>query len=146
LIGVVAFGSFAWLCQADRFAVDQQRFLAGESIGRHTQPGDLVLSLTKGRTTGWSDPRILYFAKRRGWASNFDQLDEKSLDLYRDHGAAYGAVLVTPLYWPLEEEDYGVLSIFPKKEYPLSDDAGNLLGYLVLVDLENAKLGPANNE
>ncbi|HMP74747.1 MAG TPA: glycosyltransferase family 39 protein [Kiritimatiellia bacterium] len=85
-----------YLTKGPYFTVDWQRLAAGHGIREHTPSEALVLSVTHGRGTGWSDPRILYTADRRGWAIEARQLTELNLAQFINAGASIAAVLVTP--------------------------------------------------
>lgn len=86
------------------YSVDWQREIAGEVIAKHTQPDELVLSVTHGRSTGWSDPRILYVADRRGWAIEARTLNASNLAAFVEAGADVAAVLVAPEAESREDE------------------------------------------
>lgn len=101
------------------FSVDWQRVKAGEAIREHTAPGELVLAATHGRSTGWSDPRILYHAQRRGWAMELRYLDDARLSVYREAGARWLAVLVTPEA-ETQEHDLGPLAGRPHASVPIT--------------------------
>lgn len=117
------------------FSHDWPRIRAGEAIAQHTQPDDLVLSMTRGRSTGWSDPRILYFANRRGWSIDLsDRRTRELIDAYRDAGARWAAVLMTPDF-PPRDENFGPLAGRAHDAIPLKDPAGAPAGWLVLFDL-----------
>ena len=115
------------------FSFDWQRIVAGQIIERETRPDDLVLSVTLGRSTGWSDPRILYYAHRRGWARQAEDLSEEDLRLYISHGARTAALLMTPIY-PPERENFGVLAGYPYQVREMRRGT-NMIGYLALFDL-----------
>jgi hypothetical protein len=84
--------------QQNYFWVDWQRIEAGRLIREHTPPDAVVVSAMIGRSTGWSDPRLLYHARRRGWALYWNELNAENLELLKAHGATTLAVLVTPDY------------------------------------------------
>ncbi|MBW7909054.1 MAG: glycosyltransferase family 39 protein [Kiritimatiellae bacterium] len=86
------------------FSVDWQRVLTGRAIAEHTAKTDLVLSVTHGRSTGWSDPRILYNADRLGWAIEARSLTASNLESFAEAGASIAAVLVTPEAESREDE------------------------------------------
>lgn len=115
------------------FSVDWQRIRAGEMIREVTAPDDLVVSATLGRTTGWSDPRILYHARRRGWGIELPDLTAEALAGYRDAGARWVALLMTPAY-PPSVENYGTLGALPATVFPLQH-AGSNIAHLVLFNL-----------
>lgn len=103
------------------FTVDWQRVHAGEAIRMHTMDKDLVLSITHGRSTGWSDPRILYHADRMGWSIEARTLNDSNLADFVEAGATVAAVLVTPEAEPREEE-LGPLVGWPYERYDMLHD------------------------
>jgi hypothetical protein len=117
------------------FHVDWQRVLAGQVIREHTSPGELVLSVTLGRSTGYSDPRILYYADRRGWAIEARDLNERKLERYREAGTAYAGLLVAPPSKP-SSESFGVLKGYPHTVYEIEGPDRQRIGHMVLFDLE----------
>lgn len=104
---------------APSFMVDWQRVRAGEAIAQFTRPQDLVLSVTHGRSTGWSDPRILYHADRLGWSIEARNLTPSNLAAFVAAGARVAAVLVTPEAESREEE-LGPLAGRPYASIPLT--------------------------
>ena len=124
------------------FSHDWQRIAAGELIEKETGQDDLVLTVTLGRSTGWSDPRILYYAHRRGWARDGRYLTEKDVELYVAHGATVAALLLAPGYEPTAA-NFGALAGRPHRILPLHDAAGRSIGHLVLFDLRSAASGTA---
>ncbi|MCB1071407.1 MAG: glycosyltransferase family 39 protein, partial [Kiritimatiellae bacterium] len=102
-----------FLYSVSYFSHDWQRIETGRAIQQVTDPNDVVLSVTLGRSTGWSDPRILWLANRIGWAIEYDRLTPEIVDQYRRAGATVAAVLIAPGY---EMEDWGRL--FPDREAP----------------------------
>ncbi len=117
------------------FTHDWQRIAAGKVIEEETGPDDLVLTVTLGRSTGWSDPRILYYAHRRGWAREGRYLKRADLDEYISAGATAAALLLAPDYAPVEK-NFGVLAGYPFRVRRLHDARGNPIGNLVLFDLK----------
>jgi len=124
----------AFLYGEPYFSRDWQRIRAGEAIAAHTEPDDLVVSMTLGRSTGWSDPRILYFANRRGWSIDLEYRTAEQIEAYRDAGAACVALLVTPAY-PLSDDQVPLLARFPREVYPLTGPGGEAIGWVVLFDV-----------
>lgn len=145
MMGLLAFGSWygirrgPFLYGPPYFAHDWQRILAGRVINEETTPDDLVLSVTLGRSTGWSDPRILYYARRRGWARQGECLTEQDLKLYRQAGATVAALLLTPVFEPRAEQ-FGVLAEYPWRVREIRRK-GELIGWVVLFDLRDPKPG-----
>jgi len=113
---------------------DWQRMAAGQTIAAHTAPDELVVSVLQGRSTGWTDPQILYFADRRGWSSRLDMVDAARRQQYRAAGATRAALLLTPDY-PPDPANYGVLAGQKNDIFPLTDPAGAAIGWLVIFDL-----------
>lgn len=97
------------------FDVDWQRVRAGELIKSNTSSDDLVISVTHGRSTGWSDPRILYYADRLGWTIEAKDLTDSILSDYMSAGATIAAVLVTPEA-EVREGELGPLAKWSYKE------------------------------
>lgn len=135
-------GSAYGLQRGHYFHHDWQRIRAGEAIADMTAPDDLVVSATKGRSTGGPDPRILYLADRLGWTINLDAMDEAALALYREHGADFVALLMTPSY-PPEPEHFGVLDGYPFESRELRDDCEEPIGHLVLFNLRASAGDPS---
>jgi 4-amino-4-deoxy-L-arabinose transferase-like glycosyltransferase len=133
LLGLVVGSAYA-VRRVNFFSRDWQRIRAGEAIAQYTAPGDLVVSATLGRSTGGPDPRILYFANRRGWTIELKDLNPEALDLYRAHGADGVALLITPQH-PSTEDQYPILASFPREIVELRDPDGQPIGHLVLFRL-----------
>lgn len=123
------------------FHHDWQRIEAARVMAAELPAGDLVISVGQGRSTGWSDPRILYMANRRGWAVEMAALDEAALALYRSGGARWAAVLMTPDHPPVDAE-LGVLAPYPRAVHDLRDPSGQAIGRLAVVDLAEPPPGP----
>ncbi len=120
--------------RASYFTHDWQRIMAGRAIEQNTEPDDLVVSSAKGRSTGGPDPRILYFADRRGWVNSFENLTAENVRTYAGAGARYLGLLMTPDYPPAPEQ-YPALAGYPSDTIDLKDPAGNSVGWLMLFDL-----------
>jgi len=116
------------------FSRDWQRIEAGHGIRAFTEADDVVLSVTLGRSTGWSDPRILWLADRIGWSIQFDQLTPEIVRQYQDAGATVAAILVAPGYDPGD-----LMAVFPESREPRSHQLAGPdeqpLGRLILVPL-----------
>jgi hypothetical protein len=123
-----------FLYSAPYFTHDWPRIEAARVMAAELPERDLVISVGQGRSTGWSDPRILYMANRRGWAIEMSALDEAALALYRSGGARRAAVLMTPDHPPVNAE-LGVLAPYPRAVHDLRDPSGRAIGWLVIVDL-----------
>ncbi len=117
------------------FQIDWQRIRAGEAIARTTAPGDLVLSSCIGRGTGPTDPRILNFADRRGWANRIEDLTADMLRVYRSAGARVAAVLVTPEHLPLSDAPEWML-VCPRTEAALEPPASGAVLFYKLDECE----------
>lgn len=119
------------------FTHDWQRIAAGQAIRAHTEPQDLVLAVTLGRSTGWSDPRILWRADRIGWAIELGQLTPELLAQYRANGARWAAVLATAEFTP-PDASLGVFNAAQRTLLPLNDPNGAPIGSLTLIDLDTS--------
>jgi len=128
-------GSAYGLKRANHFQHDWQRLRTGAAIQEATTPDDLVLSVTVGRSTGWSDPRILYYADRLGWAIEMEDLTPEALELYRSAGATCAAVLVTPQH-DHAAPIFGPLEDFPRTVQAIHDPEGQFIGHVVFFDLQ----------
>ncbi|MBN1269862.1 MAG: glycosyltransferase family 39 protein [Kiritimatiellae bacterium] len=133
-VAVLAAGAGWGVRRGSFFVVDWQRIKAGQAIREHTGLDDLVVSTAQGRSTAHTDPRILYFADRRGWAIPFEKLTAEALRTYTDAGARVLAVLVTPER-AAESREHPLLSKLPCTSVPLTDDGGDPIGSLMLFDL-----------
>jgi len=132
---LVIIGSISILQKTKRFDVDWQRIKCGEAIRENTDSEDLVLSVTLGRSTGWSDPRILYYAKRKGWAIEFNDLTQQALDLYMENGMGIIALFVGAGY-DFSEEANGVLNALPMhKKVQLAPVDGHELGRVLFWEI-----------
>lgn len=138
-IALSAVGIAPGLRRGPYFRRDEQRIQAGEAIRSSTLPQSLVLSTAIGRTTGPTDPRILYFADRCGWANRIEDLSPELMRRYREAGADFVAVLVTPEHLPLSPRWEWMISC-PVEERPLRDSAGRSIGSLFLYTLEDCQL------
>jgi len=107
------------------FDVDWQRVRAGEVIRDNTPDEQLVLSVTHGRSTGWSDPRILYYADRLGWTIAAWDLTETNLADFILAGAEVAAVLVTPEA-ETREEELGPLAGQPYESVRMNHDGSDI--------------------
>lgn len=124
-----------YLAGVPYFSVDWQRVVAGETIKLNTTEEDLVLSVTHGRSTGWSDPRILYYADRRGWAIQLQNINETNLQAFVHAGATVAAMLETPDIIA----DVAVKQLFgetPRFSQNLLHPDGHIIGQLLLFDLK----------
>lgn len=124
LIAVSAWGYFRigpYVAGGRYGAIDWQRVKAGEAIRSFTSTNDIVLSVTYGRSTGWSDPRILTVANRVGWAIQARDLDDKNLAMFIKEGATVAAVLVTPEEESREEE-LAPFAAYPRQRIPLDHE------------------------
>lgn len=119
------------------FSHDWQRLAAGAAIARHTRPEDLVVSVTLGRSTGWSDPRILYVADRCGWAIEHAGLTPAVLEDYRRAGARWVALLVTPERQAEAPGD--VLGNLPLQSEELRDPQGRVIGWMQFMPLAGSE-------
>lgn len=120
------------------FVHDWQRIAAGTAIAEHTKKDDLVVSTAVGRSTGWTDPRILYFADRRGWAVSFPDITAKKMDDYIQAGADYLAILITPEQ-DLSLGTHALLSGYRQTaDVPLAGPVGDSIGRLVLLDVSSS--------
>ena len=99
-LGLVVAGSIYGLKRGNYYKLDVQKLAAADVVKQHTQPDDLVLNLMKGRSTGFTDPRFLYNAERRGWAYPLESIEHDDLNLLIEHGADVVALLLTPDYPP----------------------------------------------
>jgi hypothetical protein len=116
------------------FRHDTLRIAAARVMAEQLPAGDLVLSVAAGRSTGWSDPRILYMADRRGWSIEAKGLGSEELALYRRGGARWAAVVMTPEFSE-GRAGLGPLAAWPRTEHVLTDPAGRTIGLLAIVDL-----------
>ena len=98
------------------FDHDEEFLGAGAVLQEATEPEELVLALTQGRTTGYTDPRILYYGKRRGWSLKYDGLKQAYLDEYISQGLDRVALLVTKDF-SHNPEDYSLLKRFPSQVF-----------------------------
>lgn len=135
VLSLVWAGSFLAIKREHYFSVDWQKIKAGETIAAATSPDALVISVTKGRSTGYSDPRILYYAHRRGWAIEADQLKTEDLEVFNEAGANMAALLLTPDYPPVSA-NFGVLTGMTYRVHEMIDPRGKNIGCVVLFPLE----------
>jgi hypothetical protein len=140
LLGLVCAGSAVTLGRGPYFTWDWQRIEAGQLIGAHSRPDELVVAAVKGRSTGWTDPRLLYFADRRGWSASLDEIDDARLQRYREAGASKLAILFTPDF-ELDARAQSMLRRFPGEAFAIEHD-GATLGRLWLFDVKEDP-GPA---
>lgn len=138
-MALLAVGIGPGLRRGPYFQRDEQRIRAGEAIRSSTPPQSLVLSTAIGRTTGPTDPRILYFADRRGWANRIEDLSPELMRRYREAGADFVAVLVTPEHLPLFPRWEWMINC-AAEERPLRDAAGRSIGSLFLYTLKDCQL------
>ena len=136
---VLAAGSFRALRRGNFFVVDWQRVQAGAAIKQWTNPSDLVVSSTLGRSTGSVDPRILYFSDRRGWVIAYKDLTQEALRAYREAGASFVALLVTPEYSDNPGE-YSILLDSSCRVIKLLNPSGVSIGSLLLFRLADEEL------
>lgn len=108
------------------FAIDWQRYTAGLAIGEYTRPDDLVVSVCHGRSTGGSDPRILYTANRLGWSVEWDKLSDEDWSKLKRAGATVAAVLETPQREGITQ--YPLFQVPPYHVETLRDPSGNKIG------------------
>ena len=130
--------SLLGLRQGRYFRRDWQRIACGKAIKEKTTRNDLVVSSALGRSTGHTDPRILYHADRRGWASRFEDLSSERIAGYKAAGARYVALLVTSDRMPLRE-DVPWMSEYPHSVSPLDVPEGASGGMLYLYDLASER-------
>lgn len=109
------------------FEKDWQRIAAGEAIRERTESGELVVSTAIGRSTGGTDPRILYHADRCGWATRIEDLSDERFNEYAAAGASAIAMLVTPEQMPPSPQWDWMLKCRPT-EWPLKDREGRDIG------------------
>lgn len=127
-------GGIMGMRRAGYFRRDWQRIEAGHAINRLTHPDALVVSTAVGRSTGATDPRILYFADRRGWAVSAGDLIPTTIELYSEAGARHVAALVAGGHDAVPE-------LFPSLEgiawrlAPLKSPDGREIGALLMFDL-----------
>ncbi len=138
--GVVALGCLfttagVYRLETVYFKIDEQRLAAGQLIRQQTSDDALILSVTLGRSTGWSDPRILYYAKRRGWAIPFESLGSDELRLYLQGGADIAALLITPQRMEEYPPTDHPLAEYPVTQKKLEDSTGATIGSLLLFNL-----------
>lgn len=113
------------------FERDWQRIIAGEAIREHTGQDELVVSTAIGRSTGGTDPRILYHADRRGWATRIEDFSEERFDEYAGAGASAIAMLVTPEQMPPFPQWDWMVKCRPT-EWPLKSRDGRDIGSLFI--------------
>ncbi len=118
------------------FTQDAQRIETARMIRENTPADALVVSVTVGRSTGWSDPRILWLANRRGWSIEGHALSSDALQQFREAGGAIAAVLMTPGRAELDQEIPSLAMFARRTEFPLSNARGEAMGLVVLVNLE----------
>lgn len=135
LLAATAWGSCQGLRAYGYFRHDLTFLSAGAALARETQPDDLVAVTTRGRSSGWTDPRLHYYADRRGWVLGFNQLAPEVIQLYRHAGARWFAVVCAEAF-PPETLRIAGLEQAPDRLVRLQEEGGAALGWLVLYDLQ----------
>ncbi|HMP90923.1 MAG TPA: glycosyltransferase family 39 protein [Kiritimatiellia bacterium] len=125
-----------FLYSSPYFTRDWQRLETSRVIRETTDPDDLVVSVTVGRSTGWSDPRILWRADRRGWAIEGERLSEDHLNMYRKAGAHVAAIFIAPGRGELEEEIPTLAMFDDRSVIPIFNPENENIGNVVVVRLE----------
>ncbi len=102
---------------------------AGEQIGAHTQPDDLIVVSFGGFDC--RSPHLLYRARRNGWSITERDLTPQLIYRLMEEGANYVATLrPSPPAGELEQ----FLSVFPGKELPYGDQGWKVYLYELSYD------------
>ena len=141
-IAAISVGSFyglqrgPFLYSAPYFTRDWQRLETSRVIRENTESADLVLSVMVGRSTGWSDPRVLWRADRCGWAIEGQYLSPQHLDTYKKAGANVAAVLIAPGRNDLSDEVPSLANHTQRSVHAIHNPDGTWIGDVTLIRLD----------
>jgi hypothetical protein len=138
LLALLASGTL-WYANAAYYRIDWRVVEAGRVIHEHTAEDDLVVAYLYDDNFEYSDPRLLYSARRHGWSIRPHDITLERLALYAREGGRFLAVVQVnagdqpPPPWLRRELD--------EQPFPLTH-SGRSLGTLYLYDLSPLRAAP----
>jgi hypothetical protein len=124
-------GTSLWYTSRVYYKVDWRAVQAGRAIEQHTSRDDLIVTYLYDDNFEYSDPRLLYRARRRGWSIQPQDITLQRIAVYAAEGGRFLAIVesepdprITPPW----------LQVLDGERFPLRHD-GQDLGTLHIYDL-----------
>jgi hypothetical protein len=128
----MAAGSAYGLHRGGYFRADRMLMEAGRIVAENSSRSDLITVAIEGRTTGPTDPRLLYWADRKGFTAPLRDLDDARWKRCRAEGINMLAVLTRPDA-PLDMDRISFVQPADVRRFEVCDAAGGLLGHLAII-------------
>jgi hypothetical protein len=120
-----------WYANRVYYHVDWRAVQAGQLIEAHTSESDLIVAYLYDDNFEYSDPRLLYRARRRGWSIRPQDITPERMAIYASEGGHFLAIVVTE---PDERLTPTWLQALDGQRFALRRE-GEALGTLHLYDL-----------